>query len=144
MKKGKFDVRIILLASALFLALFDRVSAQTALPSGSFVTSLEPGSLSSQIVGLEVYNSNNRDIARIEDIALGKDGQVQAFILSVGEYLGLVARFVAVSPSAVKIEFSKSGDSWRARMDATADQLKAAPEYKYAGVRKACLNILRF
>lgn len=144
----KVYTRNILLASALFVALLDRTSAQSApstpVSTPSFVTQSEPGNLTSQIVGLEVYNRKNKDIARVEDLALGKDGQVQAFILSVGEYLGLLTHFVAVKPSAVKIEFSKANNSWQARMDATADELRAAPEYKYTGTRKACLNILPF
>jgi len=138
-------MRTILFAGAIFLALFDVVCARG--PGGSppdFLATPEAGHFGSQMIGLEVYNSKHQDLARIEDIAVGKDGHVQAFILSVGEYLGLVARFVAVKPSAVTIEPSKDDGPLRAYMDATVDQLQAAPEYRYTGIRKACLNILRF
>jgi sporulation protein YlmC with PRC-barrel domain len=138
-------MRTILLAAAIFLALFDHVSARgPETPPPNFVATPEAGNFGSQMIGLEVYNNNHQDVARIEDISVGKDGQVQAFILSVGEYLGLVAHFVAVKPSALTIEASKGDGALQAHMDATADQLRAAPEYQYTGLRKACLNILRF
>ena len=138
-------MRTILLAAAVFLALFYVVSARGPEASPpDFLATPEASNFGSQMIGLEVYNNKHQDLARIEDIAVGKDGHVQAFILSVGEYLGLVARFVAVKPSAVTLEPSKGGGSLQAHMDATTDQLQAAPEYRYTGIRKACLNILRF
>lgn len=114
------------------------------MPLPDFIAPAATGNFGSQLIGLEVYNDKNQDIARIEDISIGKDGNVQAFVLSVGEYLGLVAHFVAVKPSAVTFELSKNDGFRQARMDATTDQLLAVPDYRYTGIRKACLNILRF
>jgi sporulation protein YlmC with PRC-barrel domain len=138
------EMRTMLLAVAIFLALFNVVFArgpEASVPD--FVAAPEAGDFASQMVGLEVYNSDDEDLARIEDITVGKNGRVQAFIISVGEYLGLISHFVAVKPSALTIEPSKDG-TLRAHMDATMDQLRSAPEYRYSGIRKACLNILRF
>jgi hypothetical protein len=104
--------------------LFDGVSAQgPEAPPANFIATPESGNFGSQMIGLEVYNNRDQDLARIEDIAVGKDGQIQAFVLSVSEYLGLVAHFVAVKPSAMQIAPSKAGDVLQAHMDATADQL---------------------
>ena len=137
-------MRTILLAVAIFLALFNVVSArgpEASVPD--FVAAPEASDFGSQMVGPEVYNNDNEDLVRIEDIAIGKNGRVQACIISVGEYLGLIAHFVAVKPSALTIEPSRDG-TLRAHMDATIDQLRSAPEYRYTGIRKACLNILPF
>jgi hypothetical protein len=41
--------------------------------------------------------------------------------------------YVAVNPSAVKVSHNGSDKKWHASMNASADQLKAAPEFKYAG-----------
>lgn len=138
-------MRTFLLTVLVFLALFDVVSARgPEVPPLDFVTTPATGNFSSQIIGLEVYNNDNQDIARIEDISVGKDGHVEAFILSVSENLGPVAHFVAVKPSAVTFEPLKGAAPRQAHMDATADQLRTVPEYRYTGIRKACLNILRF
>jgi hypothetical protein len=40
--------------------------------------------------------------------------------------------YVAVRPSSVKLTYDAEAKKWHAEMDANADQLKAAPEYKYA------------
>lgn len=134
-----------MLIAAILLALFEHVSARAPqAPSTDFIATSEAGHLGSQMIGLEVYNNNDQDLARIEDISVSQDGQVQAFVLSIGEDLGLFARFVAVKPSALRIESSKGGRVFQARMDATADQLRSAPRYRYTGTKRACLNVLRF
>jgi hypothetical protein len=123
----------------IILALFNVVSAQSPeAPPPDFVAAPGATNFVSQMIGVEVYNDQDQDLARIEDIAVGKDGHVQAFILVVGEYLGLVAHFVAVKPAALTIEPSKGDGPLQARMDTTADQLRVAPEYQYTGIRKAC------
>lgn len=138
-------MRTIPIAAIILLALFDAGAAQGPVASTpGFLAPPEAGSFVSQMVGVEVYNSRHEDLARIEDIAVGKDGHVQAFILDVGEYLGVIAHFVAVKPSALTIEPAKGDGPPQATLDATADQLRAAPEYPYTGIRKACLKILRF
>ena len=80
-----------------------------------------------------IYNNANQDIGQIKDIAMGQNGRSQAYILSVGGFLGMGEHYVAVSPSAVKVSYNSSEKKWHASMNASADQLKAAPEFKYAG-----------
>ena len=41
--------------------------------------------------------------------------------------------YVAVNRSTVKFSYSGADKKWHASMNASADQLKAAPEFKYAG-----------
>ena len=104
----------------------------------------EGGNFSSQVVGLDVYNDNKQYIGQIEDIAMNRDGQTQAYVLSVGGILGMGEHYVAVNPSAVKLSYSESDKAWHASMNATSDQIRAMPEFRYAGhlAAKACINIL--
>jgi sporulation protein YlmC with PRC-barrel domain len=87
--------------------------------------------LSSNVIGLEVYNSANQDIGKIKDIAFDQNG-VKAYIVAVGGFLGMGDHYVAVNPSAVNINYDSSAKKWHAAMNTDADQLKAAPEYKYS------------
>ena len=138
-------MRPIPLATIMLLALVEaRFARGSEAPPPDFVAAPEAGGYVSQMVGVEVYNSKHEDLARIEDVVVGKNGRVQAFILDVSEYLGVFAHFVAVKPSALTIEPAKGDGPPEAHLDATADQLRAAPEYPYSGTRKACLKILRF
>jgi sporulation protein YlmC with PRC-barrel domain len=87
--------------------------------------------LSSKIVGLDIYNKDNKDIGTIKDIALNPNGRASAYIVSVGGFLGMGEHYVAVNPEAVNVTYKDS--KWHADMNATADQLKSAPEFKYTG-----------
>jgi hypothetical protein len=104
-----------------------------AATSGSFVSVPNSDDLSSKVVGLDIYNTSNQDIGQIKDIAMGQNGRSQAYIVSVGGFLGMGEHYVAVSPSAVKVSYNGTDKKWHASMNASADQLKAAPEFKYAG-----------
>ena len=55
------------------------------------------------------------------------------YIVSVGGFLGMGTHYVAVDPDAVKVTFDTINKVWRATMNASKDQLKAAPEFKYEG-----------
>ena len=104
-------------------------------PNGTntYVNVPQRDDLSSKVVGLDVYNNDNKDIGTIKDIALAPDGRTSAYILSVGGFLGLGDHYVAVDPSAVKVTYNDGDKKWHASMNATADQLKNAPEFKYTG-----------
>ncbi|KRR19453.1 hypothetical protein CQ13_33655 [Bradyrhizobium retamae] len=110
-------------------------SSRTAQPSasGKYVELPKTDELSSKLVGLDIYSSSNQDIGQIKDIALDPQGDVAAYIVSVGGFLGVDQHYVAVRPSAVNVTYDASAKKWHAAMDATANQLKAAPEFKYSG-----------
>jgi sporulation protein YlmC with PRC-barrel domain len=102
--------------------------------SGSqFVSIPSNDELSSNLVGLDVYNNSNQDIGQIKDIAMNRQGRAQAYIVSVGGFLGVGTHYVAVNPQDVKVAYNDSDKKWHATMNATSDQLKAAPEFKYNG-----------
>jgi sporulation protein YlmC with PRC-barrel domain len=96
-----------------------------------FVSIPTNAEMSSKIMGLNVYNENNKDVGEIKDIALDQNGQTAAYILSVGGFLGMGDHYVAVNPSAVKVTYNASEKKWHASMNATVDQVKNAPEFKY-------------
>lgn len=89
--------------------------------------------LSSNVVGLDIYNGQNNKIGKIQDIAFDASKQITGYILSVGGFLGMGTHYVAVNPSSLNIAYDEQNKVWRASMNATKDQLKAAPEFKYGG-----------
>ena len=133
-------MRSLLLAGAAVIAMTSTGWAQTnqmttgkANAGDIYVSVPENNDLSSTVVGLDIYNNDNKDIGKIKDIALNPDGRTTAYVVSVGGFLGMGDHYVAVSPSAVSITYNSSDQKWHAKMNATADQLKAAPEFKYTG-----------
>jgi hypothetical protein len=41
--------------------------------------------------------------------------------------------YVAVNPTAVMVTYDVENKTWRATMNATEDELKSVPEFKYGG-----------
>jgi len=97
--------------------------------SGMFTYVPAHDELSSNVVGLDVFNKDKQNIGTIKDIALDASG-LSGYIVDVGGFLGTGDHCVVVRPSA--ISFNAKDDKWHATMNANADQLKAAPEYKYS------------
>ena len=60
-------------------------------------------------------------------------GQISRVVLAVGEALGAGERYVAVDPSGISIRYMEAEDKWEAIINASLDQMKAAPEFRYEG-----------
>jgi PRC-barrel domain len=126
-------MRKAILALTFSAALAGLAQAQTAgAPSDTFVAVPQSGELSYDLVGLKVTNDNNEKIGEIKDLVLNNNILV-GYILSVGGFLGMGEHYVVISPSAVKISYLDSDKKWTATMNATKDELKSAPEFKYEG-----------
>lgn len=87
----------------------------------------------SNIVGLDVYNNANEDVGEIKDVVIGSDMKVTGLVMSVGGFLGLGAKYIIVDPASVAVSHDDAKKEWTAKVDATKEQLTAAPEFKYEG-----------
>jgi PRC-barrel domain len=76
-----------------------------------------------------LYDPSDSKIGEIVDVLVGKDGTIAAFIVSVGGFLGMDSKDVAVPFDAVHA--TQKNGSWYLTMNATKDALKGAPGYKY-------------
>ncbi len=74
-----------------------------------------------------------RTSARFQDVAFDNSKALKGYIVSVGGFLGIGTHYVAVQPDSVMIRYDANAKTWRATMNATKDELKAAPEFKYGG-----------
>jgi sporulation protein YlmC with PRC-barrel domain len=77
----------------------DRANTAQAAASPS---SFSGGWRASKVVGLSVYNNNNESIGSINDLLMDKSGEVKAAVLSVGGFLGVGSRLVAIPFDKVK------------------------------------------
>jgi sporulation protein YlmC with PRC-barrel domain len=94
--------------------------------TGPFLKALPTESLLvSNIYSETIYDPNEKKVGKIEDMVLDKSGRVNAAILSVGGFLGVGDKDVAVPFDAIKVT-EKNNKIWLT-IDATKDALKAAP-----------------
>src|SRR5436305_110871 len=76
-----------------------------------------------------VYDPSNSKIGDVKDVLLASDGKVSALIVGVGGFLGMGEKDVAVPFDAIK--HATRDNKVYLTMDATKDELKAAPGLKY-------------
>jgi hypothetical protein len=127
-------MRRILITVAATTLLAGAAIAQTAVTTTTetFVKAKPTDVLSNNLIGLNVTNQANETIGEIKDLILSQ-GDLSGYIVSIGGFLGLGERYVIVRPSAVKVSYTENDNKWHAVMNATKDQLKTAPEFKYEG-----------
>jgi sporulation protein YlmC with PRC-barrel domain len=89
----------LLLASAAFAedptATSDRANMAPA-PAAASQSSFQGDWRASKVAGLSVYNDNNENVGSINDLLMDKSGNIKAAVVSVGGFLGVGARLVAV------------------------------------------------
>jgi len=79
------------------------------------------------LLGVDV--SNGRDtIGKVVDLVVTEDGRVDAIVVGVGGFLGIGQKRVALAWDSAKL--TKQNDKRVFLVSATADQLKAMPDFK--------------
>ena len=87
----------------------------------------------SKVIGSTVYNDQKQKIGTVEELLMTDNHDIASAVLSVGGFLGMGERYVAVNPSDVKVSYNTSDSKWHASTNATTAQLKAAPAFQYNG-----------
>jgi sporulation protein YlmC with PRC-barrel domain len=77
----------------------------------------------------DVYDPNNNKIGSVSDVLVSPEGQVKALVVGVGGFLGVGQKDVVVSFGAIKQ--TKKDNKIYLTTNATKDELKAAPGFKY-------------
>jgi sporulation protein YlmC with PRC-barrel domain len=91
-------------------------------PAGS--DQIKPDQMrASKIIGSTVYDRQNQKLGDVQDIVLNKDGRVAAVVVSVGSFLGVGGKNVAVPMHDIKT------DNNRLTLNRTKDQLQQAANY---------------
>jgi PRC-barrel domain len=78
----------------------------------------------SKTIGSTVHDLQNRDIGKIKDLVLNRDGAVDAVVLDVGSFLGMGGKFVAVPISDINTNNN------RLTLDRTKEQLQQMAAYQ--------------
>ena len=89
--------------------------------------SLASGYRTSKIVGGKVVNEADETVGTIDDLIVTSNEKVPFAIVSVGGFLGVGTKLVAVPFNAVEVS-----DKQMLLRGATKESLKGLPEFKYA------------
>ncbi len=72
----------------------------------------------------------DENVGEIKDLVIERD-MLYAYILSIGGFLSMDDHFIAVRPDSISITFDPAKKKWVGGINATKEQLKAAPEFKF-------------
>jgi len=98
-----------------------------------FISAQKPDQfLASKFKGTDVMGADNQKVGSVSDILFDKDGKIEAYIVSVGGFLGMGAKDIALAPSSFAVI---GGDKTRNEADKlklsmTQDQLKQAVNFQ--------------
>src|SRR5690349_5692726 len=92
----------LLLASSAFAA--EDAATKMPAPATSVATnsSFHGDWRASKVVGLNVYNEKNENVGSINDLLMDKSGNIKAAVISVGGFLGMGSRLIALPLDKVK------------------------------------------
>jgi len=101
----------------------------SASSSASSITAQKPDQLLvSNLKGVDVMGSDDKKVGDISDLLFTKDGKVEAYLVSVGGFLGVGAKEIALTPN--QIQLSQENGSWKAKVSMNKDQLAQAPNFE--------------
>jgi len=96
-----------------------------------FVTSQSSDQwLASKFKGTDVVGTDDKKIGDVSDILFDKDGKIEAFIISVGGFLGVGSKDVAIAPQQFQVEKGTNGSSDKLKLAMTKDELKQAQNFE--------------
>lgn len=98
----------------------------TSAPATSVMGSeIQPDQFrATKMIGSTVYDVHNRDIGKVKDLVVDKDGRVAAVVVDVGSFLGVGGKHVALNISDIKTNNN------RLTLDRTKEQLQQMTEYR--------------
>ena len=109
MNKTMSAIALATLLGAMPLAYAQTTHPTTMNPPSTTVNRADEGIQNDQIraskmIGSSVYDVQNRNIGKVRDLVLDKDGKIAAVVVDVGTFLGMGGKTVAVQLSDLKTD----------------------------------------
>lgn len=92
------------------------------------------GTARNEYINQVIYNARGEALGTVRDLLVRADGKPAAAIISVGQYLGIGDKVVAVPFSAIRLEQRESGR--RIIIDLHKEALQSAPSYEASSAVK--------
>jgi PRC-barrel domain len=86
--------------------------------------------LASSFKGTAVVGADNQTIGDVRDILFDRDGKIEAYVVSVGGFLGVGSKYVAIAPQSFDVVPGQNGSPDKLKLSMTKDELKIADNFK--------------
>jgi sporulation protein YlmC with PRC-barrel domain len=95
-----------------------------------FITSQKPDQwVASKFKGTDVLGPDNQKVGTIDDVLFDKSGKIEAYVVSVGGFLGVGSKEIALAPKSFIIVPGQNGNSDQLKITMTKDELKNAQAF---------------
>ena len=102
-------------------------TTSTTATTGEVVTHQKQGELrANSVIGMRVQGGQDEKIGKINDLVIDESGQVSAAVISIGGFLGIGDKVVAVPWQKVRFD----GAEKSALLEMTREELASAPEFR--------------
>ncbi len=110
----------------------DRATGAPHQAPEMFLGSAPANGLSAEkLLGKSVKNrANDEEVGSVEDLILDHDGKLVAVVVSVGGFLGIGDKDVALSWDSITVTNDRFEDEIVLHVDASEEALENAPEYE--------------
>ena len=85
--------------------------------------------LASKFKGTNVVGADNQKVGAVTDVLFQRDGKVLAYVVSVGGFLGMGSKEVALAPNAFEVQPGLDAADFTLKIAMTKDQLKDATAF---------------
>ena len=120
-------------AMSVSMAAFGQQPAPITSGPAQIFTTLPVGTTVTNFYKQNIYDPSDNKIGDVDDVLIDKEGRVTALIISVGGFLGMGEKDVAIPFSAVHA--SEKNNKWYLVLNTTKDALKTAPGFTYDKTR---------
>lgn len=116
---------LLMLTAPIAYAQVSTAQHTAAAPTSVVGSQIQPDQFrATKMIGSSVYDIQNRDIGKVKDLVLDRDGRVAAVVVDVGAFLGMGGKYVAINISDIKTNNN------RLTLDRTKEQLQQMTEYR--------------
>ena len=92
--------------------------------------------LASAIIGSSVYSPSDESVGDVNDLVIKPTGEIEAIVVGVGGFVGFGEKNVAIALNRFTMEPTEDLASTKLILNATKEELQAAPAFKSAYVQK--------
>lgn len=105
-------------------------ASQPSSGKPNFVMSQKPDQwLASKFRGTDVIGPDDKKIGDVTDILFDKNGKIEAFVVSVGGFLGMGAKDVALAPGSFNVIPGTEGGADMLKLSVNQEELKQAQNF---------------
>ena len=109
-------------------------AAAAGAPAAGALSAVDSASMrdarrASRVIGAAVYNENNESVGEVDDIVLPGNGGPPVAVVSVGGFLGIGAKLVAVPYERLRMNGERN--RWTLTGSASRDDLNRLPTFSY-------------